>query len=318
LETIYIEQDNCVLHQAENHLVVKKQGHTIGSIPLINVSAIVILGNIQITSHAINLIFQKNINVMYTSKSGRINGQIQPQLNGGAVLRLAQSNAFMNLEKRSKLAGSIVKGKIKNQVCLLEKYKRYYSLKSFNDVIFKLNSYSQKADVVHDLDEIMGYEGISARMYWDCFRGLVKNQVFLRRDYRPAPDYINSALNLGYTLLSNEITICLTAEKFDVEIGFLHSIHYGRASLALDIMEEFRTPFIDAWLLNLFNKRILNETHFLDEEHGFYLSKDGFRRFIALYHEHKNKWDWQKNFRLQAKKLKMAVLNNDNYEPFEW
>jgi len=181
-----------------------------------------------------------------------------------------------------------------------------------------MKAYAVSATKTQSIDEMMGYEGVSAKLYWDCFKTLCKNNAFTRRDYRPAPDYVNSALNLGYSFLSNEITACLTAERFDIEIGFLHSIHYGRESLALDIMEEFRTPFVDAWLLTLFNKRILNEKCFLGEDEGFYFSGDGFQRFIELYHEHRDSGQWRKQFRAQAEKLKKAVMNGDRYTPYRW
>jgi CRISPR-associated protein Cas1 len=318
METIYIEHDNCIVHRGENHLVIKKQGRSVGSVPLINTSCIVVLGGVQITSHALNLLFEKNIDVVYTSKSGQIKGRIQSQTGGGALVRLAQHGVFLNFVLRSGVAGNIVRGKIQNQIRLLEKYKRYYSLENFGGIIRKMNLYSSAATRTQDIDEIMGYEGVSAKLYWECFRTLIKNQAFTRREYRPAPDYVNSALNLGYSFLANEITACLSAEKFDTEIGFLHSIHYGRASLALDMMEEFRVPFVDAWLLKQFNRRILNETHFLDASCGFYLSEEGFRRFIGLYHEHKESGDWQRHFREQARELKKSVMSGGSYTPYQW
>ena len=318
METVYIEQDNCILHRSENYLIIKRQGRTIGTIPLMNTHCIVVLKGVQITSPAIELLFEKNIDVVYTSKSGQIKGRIQSQTSGGAVLRLAQHNAFLNLKLRSRIAGNIVHGKIQNQIHLLKKYKKYYSLHSYNEIIKKMNDYASIAIKSQNIDEIMGYEGVSAKLYWDCFKTLMKNQDFTRRAYRPAPDYVNSALNLGYSFLANEITACLSAEKFDIEIGFLHSIHYGRASLALDIMEEFRTPFVDAWLLKQFNLKNLNETHFLDAEHGFYLSAYGFHHFVELYHQHKEDGNWKKQFGSQTSKLKKAMMYGDSYEPYQW
>jgi CRISPR-associated protein Cas1 len=315
---VYIDKDNCVIHQSNEHLIIKRKGRSIGTVPLVGTNCIVVLGGVQITSPALSLLFSKNIDVIYTSKSGRIMGKIQAQTGGGAILRLAQHSVFLNPELRAKVAGSIVYGKIQNQMRLLEKYKRYYSLQGYNRIIKNMNDYSITATQTKDIDEIMGYEGVSAKLYWDCYKTLVKNQAFTRRDYRPAPDYVNSALNMGYSLLTNEVTACLDSEKFDIEVGFLHSIHYGRASLALDIMEEFRAPFVDAWLLKQFNRRILNESHFSGAERGYYLTESGFRRYIELYHQHKEEGNWQRLFREQAHKLKKAVMSGNDYISYQW
>jgi CRISPR-associated protein Cas1 len=144
----------------------------------------------------------------------------------------------------------------------------------------------------------------------------LKNPSFARREYRPAPDYVNSSLNLAYAFLCSELTICLAAQRFDLEIGFLHSIRYGRNSLPLDLMEEFRSSFADAWLLGLFNKNMLKESHFYGKERGYYLNSEGFAKFIALYHEHLEDGNWKPKFRAQAQSLKKAVMTGEPYEPY--
>jgi CRISPR-associated protein Cas1 len=174
----------------------------------------------------------------------------------------------------------------------------------------------EKLDAAETINEIMGIEGICAKIYWGCFKKLLKYPSFTRRDYRPAPDYVNSALNLGYAFLANEITTQLFIHQFDVEIGFLHSIHYGRNSLTLDIMEEFRSPFVDGWLLGLFNRKILKEDHFKDEKEGFYLTESGFEKFCSLYHDHVEEENWREKFRIQAENLKKAVMAEGIYSPF--
>jgi CRISPR-associated protein Cas1 len=164
------------------------------------------------------------------------------------------------------------------------------------------------------ITEVMGIEGICAKYYWSCFKELVKHPVFMRREYRPAPDYINALLNLGYAFLSNEIMTCLIAKRFDPEIGFLHSIHYGRNSLALDIMEEFRATFIDRWVLGLVNKNQLKAEHFLNLNDDYRLTDDGFHKFCILYHQHVI--PWRELFHEQAKKLKNSLITGESYEPY--
>lgn len=318
MEVLYIEKENIVLHKSSEHLILKQHGRKIGEAPLVGIKTIVLFNNCQITSSAMELIFQKKIDLVYISKSGKLKGKLISLSGGGAMIRLAQHQAFMSKEKKLLIAQNIVKAKLHNQKQLISKYRRNYPASKYNSIISQFETYSHKIDTVNEMDAVMGFEGIAARLFWNCYRELLNQKVFVRREYRPAPDYINSALNFGYSLLVNEITNCLYLEKFDVEIGFLHSIFYGRNSLALDISEEFRTPFIDSWLLKVFNLNILSEKYFKTEKEGFYLNEMGISKFLESYHNNMEEGKWKQKFRLQSKKLREALIQDKNYEPYLW
>ena len=316
METIYIRQENGILHRCEEHLILKQNGRNVGEIPLIKTKTIVLMTGVQITPHAIDILCEKNIDVIYMSKSGKIKYRISAQSGGGAIIRLAQHNAFMNEKTRLSIAKSITRAKILNQKSLIDRYINHYPSIEYKNAISDILSFQEKLDSAETLNEIMGIEGICAKVYWGCFKTLLKYQGFTRREYRPAPAYVNSALNLGYAFLANEITTQLYIQQFDIEIGFLHSIHYGRNSLTLDIMEEFRSPFVDGWLLGLFNRKILKEEHFKNEKEGFYLTDAGFEKYCALYHEHIEDNNWREKFKTQAENLKKAVMAEGEYSPF--
>ena len=316
METIYITNENSTLHRCEEHLILKKKGQKIADIPLANTKTLVLMNSVQITPHALDILCDKNIDVIYMSKSGKVKCRISSQSGGGAVARLAQHNAFMNDKIRLSIAKAITRAKISNQKCLIEKYKYYYPLDEYDEPISNITSFQEKLNTAETTNEIMGIEGVCAKVYWGCFKSLLKYPGFTRRDYRPAPDHVNSALNLGYVFLANEITTQLYIHQFDIEIGFLHSIHYGRNSLALDMMEEFRSPFVDSWLLGLFNRKILKEEHFKGKDEGFYLNDDGFEKFCSLYHEHIQSGNWRNKFATQAENLKKAVMGEGAYCPF--
>jgi CRISPR-associated protein Cas1 len=99
-----------------------------------------------------------------------------------------------------------------------------------------------------------------------------------------------------------------------MELGFLHSVHYGRESLSLDIMEEFHAPYIDAWILAPLNKNQLKEEHFHTENGDWRLTDRGFKKFCGLYHERAE--HWRERFREQANCLKNAVVKGELYEPY--
>jgi len=316
MDTVYVTQENSVLHRCAEHLILRKRGERVGTIPLNGVRTFVLASSVQLTTPALDMLFDKSIDVIFISKSGKIKGRLNSASGGGAIVRLAQHSAFVNPEKRLCLAKIIVDAKVKNQLNLIEKNLSHYPLDCYREDKKLITQNLEKLTNAAEIDEVMGIEGICARHYWSAYRQLLKVPLFARREYRPAPDIINSALNLSYSFLATEITTCLSAQKFDLEIGFLHSIRYGRNSLALDIMEEFRSPFADAWLLTLFNKRILSSAHFQGEDAGYYLNNEGFSKFCGLYHVHLENENWRRKFRTQADSLKKHLMEGTEYRPF--
>jgi len=86
------------------------------------------------------------------------------------------------------------------------------------------------------------------------------------RNRRPPRDPVNVLLSLGYTLLANAVHTQVNVAGLDPYAGCLHSVEYGRPSLVLDLMEEFRPVLVDGLTLSLFNKRIIRSTDFYRPE----------------------------------------------------
>jgi CRISPR-associated protein Cas1 len=316
METVYITKENTTIHRCSEHLSLRKEGRQIATIPLRKVKTLVLLTSVQLTTQAIDIIFEHNIDVIFTSRSGKIKGRLMSERGGGAELRLAQYGAYTDHERRLSIGKAIVGAKVKNQMRFIEKKIRHNPEAIYKEERDNISKYLKRLDGADSIDEIMGVEGICARVYWDGFRQLLKEPLFTHREYRPAPDIVNSALNLAYSFLASEITTCLAANHFDLEIGFLHGIHHGRNSLTYDIMEAFRSPFADAWLLRLFNKRMLTPEHFRDAKDGYYLNDEGFAKFCSMYHEHVEEGKWESIFREQAAVLKKSLLEGTGFSPY--
>lgn len=137
---------------------------------------------------------------------------------------------------------------------------------------------------------------------------------------------MNVIISLAYTLLTKEVSNALDSESFEPYLGFLHGIRYGRKSLALDIVEEFRQPVVDRLVIILFNKRMIGKYDF-DEisEDRVVLAEDGFRKFCNEY----EKWMNGKNtlsgagsfraiIRNQVAMLKRAIRGTEEYRPYSW
>jgi CRISPR-associated protein Cas1 len=314
METLYITQDRCRVHAAGGHLRLTRRGEAIGTYPLVGVKSVVVFDNVNLTPQALDLAVENGIDVLYMSKWGKLKARVLSAKGGSAVLKLAQHSAFMDYDRRLGIAKSIVAAKIDNSASVVRKYKYHDTTPDFDERLGEIEAFALKLEDAGAIDEIMGTEGVSAKSYWDCFGRLLKDRAFTRREYRPSPDYVNALLNLGYAFLANEITTCLVTKGFDLEVGFLHSIHYGRNSLTLDAMEEFRAPFVDAWVVAALNRRELKADQFHRVGADWRLTGEGFRKFCALFHERVP--PWRDEFREQAGKLKDALLKGEAYEPY--
>ncbi len=131
-------------------------------------------------------------------------------------------------------------------------------------------------------------------------------------------------LSLAYTFLTREACSILEAESFEPYLGFLHGIRYGRKSLALDLVEEFRQPVVDRLVLLLFNKKMLGSFDFETEEDGrVILNEDGYKTFCREY----ERWmtgrnsaagdsSFRNRMKQQASLLRRAIQKNEPYIPF--
>lgn len=316
MDIIYVNQDMATLRRRCEHLELYRRGRKIASLPILDAKCLVLLNHTQITSPALELLFDRGVDVIYTSKSGRIKSKMLSQKGGGAIVRLAQYQLFTDKERRNAVASAIVNAKLLNQAAVLKRNVKKYGSLFDRTAIETLQYYAQESRKQNEISEIMGYEGIGAKCYWEQYRKLIGEESFVRREYRPARDHVNSLLNLGYAFLSNAIGVCLVTERLDLEIGFLHSILYGRNSLALDLMEEFRPEFVDAWVLKMIRLKILTADDFVVTEEGHLLNEKGFQTFVEQYHKHFEEGKWQNKFREQSRKLTEAILHRIPYRPY--
>ena len=165
-------------------------------------------------------------------------------------------------------------------------------------------------------------------MYFEGFRIACRTELtFPGRRRRPPTDPINALLSLGYTLINAELASLLDAMGYDPYIGFFHQLDYGRPSLALDLLEEFRVPAVDRLVLNLTNLRVLQAEDFvLDAESGgLRLQRPALGKFFRAYEEHMNQAfpdkvsgetaTLRKSLRRQAERLAGHLTRGESYMP---
>lgn len=191
----------------------------------------------------------------------------------------------------------------------------------------QMERYQQTLQDKSSPNEVLGVEGICSNIYFGAFGQMLKCDFpFHGRNRRPPKDPVNVMISLAYTFLTKEMCNALDAESFETYLGFLHGIRYGRKSLALDMIEEFRQPMVDRLVLLLFNKHMIGKYDFeFPDEGGVVLNEDGFRKFCTEYERWLNGRNsvsgdnsFRNRIREQVAKLKRAICKDEEYKPYCW
>ena len=89
-------------------------------------------------------------------------------------------------------------------------------------------------------------------------------------------------------MLMNDCRSAVEAVGLDPQLGFLHAVRPGRAALALDIQEEFRSVLADRFALTLINRGQITARDFdLREGGAVMLNEQGRRAVVTAWQERK-------------------------------
>lgn len=195
----------------------------------------------------------------------------------------AEGNTLLNREQYSRncdnIARYIVKNKIDNQCRLLK--KRREKSEELRVAIADLASYSNSINENVSIEQLLGVEGSAARRY---FEFQFDNCNWKGRKPRAKIDYVNSTLDLGYTILFNFTESLLGYYGFDMYVGIYHKEFYQRKSLVCDLVEPFRC-IIDNCVRNAISLCQCKEEDFELRYGRFDLRHDKYKSYILFLTE---------------------------------
>ena len=256
-------------------------------------------------------------------------GQITSPATKNIYLRINQFEKYNDEAFKLKLSKQIVAAKISNCLQLIRNFSYNHpksGLKPYKD---QLKAYLNKVDQTVGTDQLLGIEGGAAKVYFTAFGQMLRAGFeFAGRVKRPPTDPVNALLSFSYTMIFNEISSLLDGLGFDPYLGYYHKADYGRASLAADLIEEFRAPVADRLTLNLVNNRILQsgDFHSNPKGGGVYLNRNAMKRYFVKYEKTLNAefahpqigetTTLRKCFRIQAERLAATIQNKAEYVPY--
>ncbi len=290
--TVYITQEDAFIGKTDERLHVKFEKKTILDVPLIKVDGIVVLGRATISPAVISELLERHIPLSFLTENGRYLGRLEPEVTKNIFVRKAQWQAAGKSTQAIHVAQAFVRGKLKNYRNLLIRRQREYSDLDLSENIARLEQAIAPIDTTENINSLCGLEGAGSAAYFGCFNQLIRTQEFTfhNRNRRPPTDPVNSLLSFGYSLLRHDVQGAINIVGFDPYLGYLHSDRYGRPSLALDLMEEFRPLVVDTVVLTALNKGILTPADFTTEplSGAVSLLPEGRKTFLRLYTQKSN------------------------------
>jgi len=254
------------------------------------IEAIVMIGGVHITSSAMHRSLDRGIDIAWLTRGGRLRGRAVSPSSRTADLRLKQYAAATEAATKLERARSVVSAKLRSAAEVLEDIQdNEPGNRELAAAIAELRRAAEEAAAADSVPSLLGIEGAGTRTFFSAYGQAFKGEItFQGRERRPPPDPANALLSFGYVLLGNHLAGLLEARGFDPCIGFFHELRPGRASLALDLLEELRHPVVDRFVLRSCNLRMLRPEHFEPDERrgGVRLTRDGMKRFFLEWEAH--------------------------------
>ncbi len=232
-----------------------------------NLAQLVLLGNVQLTAPAVGMLLQHGVDVVFLSNRNRFRGRLASDETKLARMRHAQLLKMGDEKASLEMARAVVVGKLTNQRTLLQRQLQQASspvaVARLTKGVKGIANNLAGAKRAGNADILRGFEGKGAADYFGGWRVLVPPGFkFAGRAFYPPPDPVNSMLSFGYSLLTKDVTTAVQLAGLDPYLGFFHTIYYGRVSLALDVMEEFRPIVVDGMVLEWLNRGQIKPDNF--------------------------------------------------------
>jgi len=284
MKTLYISQQGCYVCLEKDLLLIKKDKKVLNQVQIPLLEQILIFGKSQITTQAIRACLFKNIPIVYLSRMGYCYGRTIALERG--YRQLSRYQQQVELYNKLLVARAIIKGKLNNSKIILQRQLRRKPNLDLQDAINTLNYLQEKVDKAEYIEKIMGYEGAGAVTYFSAFGQCLTNPdfIFYSRSRRPPANPINALLSFGYQVLWNHLLALIELQGLDPYYACLHQNNERHATLASDLIEEFRAGIVDSLVLYLVNKNIINaQEDFIFRDGGCFLNDSGRKKYLQAF-----------------------------------
>lgn len=269
------------LRKNGNCFLVKREDRSF-EVAVGKVNSILITTAAYITTDAIKLAVDNNIDIVFLDSHGDPYGRIwHPKLGSTTLIRRKQLEIYDSLEGLN-LAKEWGLRKLENQIDLLVRLRKSRGEKRelLDGYIREIENSQERmkrlrGTVDSRRQDVLSLEGKAARAYFEAISSIMPERYrFSGRSRNPAKDEFNALLNYGYGILYSLVEKGCIIAGLDPYLGFLHSDSYNKKSLVFDIIEMFRI-YVDETVVFLFSRRMVKDEFFEPLEQGIGLSREG-------------------------------------------
>ena len=282
---VYVQSYRGKVAKEGQRLAITKDDGTTTYARLAEVSQLVVMGNVYVTTPTLHELMRRNIPVTWQSYGGWFLGHTVGAGHANVELRTAQYRGSFDESVCLALARGWVQAKIRNCRTLLRRNRR--DSEPSDTVLVDLARLADRAGRTREMATLLGVEGAAAARYFSQFDALLKGSPdgdlfdMENRNRRPPMDPVNALLSFGYAVLTRTFVTVLSATGFDPYRGFYHQPRYGRPALALDMMEPFRPLIVDSAVVTAINNGEVRPTDFVRSPVGVTLTDAGRKRFLG-------------------------------------
>lgn len=291
LNTLYITRQESYLYKERETIIIKQGDDKLGQFPALTVGNIICFGQVSVSPFLMGYCAEQGIGLAFYTEYGKFLARIQGKQTGNVLLRRAQYRWADEPSKALAIARLMVAAKIANsRSILLRALRNHGDNIQINNAAEHLMISLRRVQQAQSGEETMGIEGDAASTYFSVFNELLHGSdfEFNGRVRRPPTDPVNALLSFAYSLITQECISALQGVGLDPFVGFLHKDRSGRASLALDLLEEFRAGWADRFVLTLVNRKQVQLRDFVTEASGAVrLTDDARKNLLVAYQERK-------------------------------
>jgi CRISPR-associated protein Cas1 len=295
LRSLYLNTQGLRVGKSGFVLKVQEKEKVVQEVRVGEICQLNLMGNIQLSTQAVQALCEEEVPIAYFSMGGWFYGVTHGLGVKNIYLRREQFRLADVPGFCLRLAKALVAGKIRNQRTLLQRNHVEPPASALNF----LKAMQQEAEASDAIKSLLGIEGSAARVYFQHFAGMIKLDEpgqshqgtpeftfdFNQRNRRPPRDPVNALLSLAYSVLSKDLTIVCHTVGFDPFLGYYHQPRFGRAALALDLMEPFRPLIADSAVLSAINTRMVTPRDFVRAGDSVALTGEGRKAFFRAYEQ---------------------------------
>lgn len=295
LNTLYITNESYYLSRERENVVIRDEDTVVRRFPVHILEGIVCFNYTGVSPGLIQLCNENDISVTFLTPNGRFQGKFIGITNGNVLLRREQYR-IADDERSLAVAKNCIEAKLINSrkvyLRLARDHRNAIDKAEVERVIDYLKGQIKLIDKCETKDSLRGIEGDAARIYFQNFDQLILKQKdnfkFVIRTRRPPLNRVNAMLSFLYSMLTYEVQAALETVGLDSYVGFFHSDRPGRASLALDLIEELRAYLVDRFVLTMINRHQISETDFeIKENQAVLLNDKGRDKILTQWQKRK-------------------------------